>query len=131
MRRLLLVSVAAVLAGCAVMGPPAVPTTNTFIVFFESTSAGLTPEAQKEIDLAAVKIKAVHPSHVLIAVYSKATTANPGNPTLADPRYDAVAAALVADGVDPHLIAPTELTNLDVQAGSAGNRRVEIHLAND
>ncbi|MGA7711493.1 MAG: OmpA family protein [Rhizomicrobium sp.] len=131
MRRLLWLSIIAVLAGCTVMGPSPVPATKTFVVFFDSASARLTPAAQADVDLAAATIKSTHPAHVSIAVYIKAATGDPANPRLADPRFDAVEAALVADGVDPHILVRRKLTDMEVHANPSGDRRAEIHLLKD
>ena len=51
MRRLLWLSIIAVLAGCTVMGPSPVPATKTFVVFFDSASARLTPAAQAVLSI--------------------------------------------------------------------------------
>lgn len=129
MRTLLWLSAAALLAGCAVLHSP--PTSNTFVVFFDSASSALTPQAKTEVDLAAAEIKSTHPAHVVIATYAKAVAADASNPKLADPRFDVVEGALVADGVNPHILAGAMLTDTQVKADSTGDRRVEIRLFKD
>ncbi len=126
MRSFLWLLVIPVLAGCALMRTP--PVTNTFVMFFDLGSMVLSPAAKAEIDLAAEKIKATHPAHVAIAVYPKIIAEDGSNPRLADSRFDVVEGALVADGVDQRILARAMLTDLEVKAGPAGNRRIEIRL---
>lgn len=129
MRKLLWLSATALLAGCALVQPP--PTSNTFVVFFGSASSALTPQAKTEIDLAAAEIKSTHAAHVVIATYTKAVAGDASNPKLADPRFDVVEGALVADGVDAHILARAMLTDMEVKADPTGDHRVEIRLFKD
>ncbi|MDE2498574.1 MAG: OmpA family protein [Alphaproteobacteria bacterium] len=126
MRSFLWIFIVAVLAGCSLMRTP--PATNTFVMFFDPGSAALSSAAKVEIDLAADKIKSTKPAHVAIAVYPKTITGDGSNPKLADSRFNAVEAALVADGVDARIVARAMLTDLEVKAGPDGNRRAEIRL---
>jgi len=104
-------------------GPPA----RTFIVFFPSDRVNLLlPDDKEIVRQAAESIKALHPSIVRIA--DEPTVAGGANPRSADPRFEAVEAELIADGVDQKLLARAALTDLDAKVGPADNRRVEIRL---
>jgi len=129
MRALACICSIVLLAGCSVFQPA--PETDTFVLFFNPASATLTPEAKTEIDLAAAAIKQRHPAHVAIAAYRAPVRGDASNPKLADPRFDIVANALIADGVDTNILARTMLTDTDVKAGADGDRRVEILLLKD
>lgn len=112
------------LAACTILRqepPPA------YVVFFTGKSIALTPDAQKIIADAAAKVQRSHPQMVQIA--GPGTRIARGyNPKLADPRMDAVANALVADGVDKKLLVRTSLTTGDANVDLSGASRVEIRL---
>ena len=98
MKPAILLFAASLLAACQSAGTnlPA-----TFIVFFHSGSAELTPEAQTAIAQAADAVKASRPSQVAIA----SGVAQGDNLRLAEPRYLAVQRALVGRGVAAASIA--------------------------
>jgi outer membrane protein OmpA-like peptidoglycan-associated protein len=108
---------AALLAGCQ-STPPA---PATFIVFFTSGSAELTPDAQAAIGRAAEAARG-GVSQVAIA----SGVAQGDNLKLAEPRYLAVQRALVARGVAERLIARSSLPDTGVNSGPTADTRVEI-----
>jgi len=99
-----------------------------FIVFFSGDSATLTPEAQLIVKNAASRIRDAHPATVMIAAGVKAG----GNMQLSEPRFQAVREALVADGIEPAIIARAPIPGprlASVDGGlSSGDERAEIRL---
>jgi hypothetical protein len=114
------------LGGCASgvqQDPP-----SHFIVFFSGDSATLTPEAQLIVKDAASRIRDARPATVMIAAGVKAGD----NMDISEPRFQAVREALVADGIEPAIIARAPLPGpkLAVVDGglSSGDERAEIRL---
>ncbi len=99
-----------------------------FIVFFSGDSATLTPAAQLIVKDAASHIRDTRPATVMIAAGVKAG----GNMELSEPRFNAVREALVADGIEPAIIARAPIPGpklASVDGGlSAGDERAEIRL---
>jgi len=99
-----------------------------FIVFFSGDSATLTPEAQLIVKDAASRIRDARPATVMIAAGVKAGD----NMDISEPRFQAVREALVADGIEPAIIARAPLPGpkLAVVDGglSSGDERAEIRL---
>ena len=111
----------AVLASCAHQGADTPP---VFIVFFHSGSAELVPESQAIIDQAVAAIRRMHPASVALA----SGVASGDNLRLAEPRFASIRQALVAKGVAASLIARSSLPDAKLNAGAAGDTRVEIML---
>jgi outer membrane protein OmpA-like peptidoglycan-associated protein len=82
----------ALLAACSAPDQP-----RPFVVFFETDSAALTPEAQQVIAQAAAKAHDV--AHSKIVVAGRADGSTPHDATLADQRAMAVMQALTVQGV--------------------------------
>lgn len=123
-RFLVAAALCASLAACSVLRPEPPP---AYVVFFTGKSIELTPDAQKIIAKAAAKAQRMRPQMVQIA--GPGTRIAKGyNPKLANPRMDAVADALVADGVDKALLVRTSLTTGDADVDLSGASRVEIRL---
>jgi outer membrane protein OmpA-like peptidoglycan-associated protein len=120
MKRVSLVLAALLLSACQA----AAPLPATFIVFFHSGSAELTPEAQAAIAQAADAARASHASGIAIA----SGVAQGDNLRLAEPRYAAVQRALVARGVAAASIARSSLPDAGVNTGPTADTRVEIIL---
>jgi outer membrane protein OmpA-like peptidoglycan-associated protein len=118
---LLLFAAALALAACQ---SASAPLPATFIVFFHSGSAELTPEAQAAIAQAAAAVQASRPSHVAIA----SGVAQGDNLRLAEPRYLAVQRALIGRGVAAASIARSSLPDAGVNTGPTADTRVEIIL---
>ncbi|HET7335024.1 MAG TPA: hypothetical protein VFI93_07890 [Rhizomicrobium sp.] len=112
------------LAACSILKPEPAP---AYVVFFIGKSVELTPDAQKIISKAAAKAKRMRPQMVQIA--GPGTHIVKGyDPSFAGPRMDAVANALVADGVDKALLVRTSLTTGAADVDLSGASRVEIRL---
>jgi outer membrane protein OmpA-like peptidoglycan-associated protein len=100
-------------------GPP------DFDIFFSSGSVELSTEAHKVVDQAADAIRITKPTSVTIAAGVLAGN----NLKLAQPRFEAVRLALIADGVSTELIARAAIPDTDEkEVGGTGNQRVEIRL---
>ncbi|MEI9889124.1 MAG: hypothetical protein WDN08_21985 [Rhizomicrobium sp.] len=122
MKRLVPLSLALILvAGCSTFGGRA---PDQYMVFFSSSTTVLSPDARAVVDKAASAIRSTHPDSVLIA----AGIASGDNLKLAQPRFDAVREALIADGVSPDLIARTAIADASLSVGTTGDQRVEIQL---
>ena len=112
------------------MGHPPSSTAETapvYIVFFHFDSTVLTPVGQQIIAQAAKSALATKPRKIEIAGYTEAS-APPATKKFAEPRFKAVEAALVADGVDPGLLSRAPLADQEAALPSTGDRRVEIRL---
>jgi hypothetical protein len=122
MRRIFLfTALAAALAGCSTVSNETAP---VYIVFFHPGAAIIAPEAVSAIDQAATAIRRAQPGSVAIA----SGVAVGDNLRLAGPRFDAVRQALVARGVNASLIVRSALPDAKLNAGTAGDTRVEILL---
>jgi len=119
--RYIVVLAALCLGGCTIFHRD-VP--SVYVVFFSKGSIALAPDAKKIVDQAAVDIKSTHPASVTIG----AGTSSGSDPHLSQPRFGAVRDALVADGVDPNLIARSSIADDGMDAGVVGDQRVEIRL---
>lgn len=96
-------------------------TPSTFIVFFASGSAELTPDAAAIVRDAATIINRTHPASVIIAA---GTQAGMG---LSQPRFAAVRQALIDDGVGEDVIARSAIADPKLDIAPA-RQRVEIRL---
>ncbi len=121
MRLIPLSIVLVLLAGCAAFDRQA---PDQYMVFFSSGNIELSPDARAVVAKAASTIRNTHPQSVMIA----AGEATGDNLKLAQPRFNAVRDALIADGVDPELIARTAIADTALNAGATGDQRVEIKL---
>jgi outer membrane protein OmpA-like peptidoglycan-associated protein len=132
-RKLLLSACLLALAGCSTMrslhlAPDrAADRAPVYIVFFHYDAAVLTPDARRIVDAAAASVRDTKPAVVELAGYAE-TSAMPGARHLADPRFNAVTDALIADGVDPRLLARVPLTDSEASLPATADRRVEIRL---
>ena len=102
-------------------------TPPVYVVFFEGKSPDLTPDAKDIIGKAAVKARLKPGAMVQIA--GPSTKVAPGyDPSLAQPRIDAVVAQLLADGVDKDKLVQTSLTDKPIAGDLTGAERVEIRV---
>jgi outer membrane protein OmpA-like peptidoglycan-associated protein len=122
MQRVFALSMAlGLLAGCSTFMHEA---PAKYLVFFSASDTNLSPDARAVVDHAAAAIRGTHPDSVMIA----AGIATGDNLKLAQPRFDAVRAALVADGVSDDLIARSAIADASLSVGATGDQRVEIKL---
>jgi outer membrane protein OmpA-like peptidoglycan-associated protein len=96
-------------------------------VFFHYDSTVLTTAAREIIDAAAKSALATNPRKIEVAGYTEAN-APPPTRKFAEPRFKAVEAALVADGVDRALLSRAPLPDQEAALPSTADRRVEIRL---
>ncbi len=109
------------LAACA--SNPSQPS-PIYIVFFHQGSADITPESRQMIDQAAAAIRKTHPPSVALA----SGVAVGDNVRLAEARFEVIRAGLISKGVPATLIARSSLPDAKLDAGLAGDTRVEIML---
>jgi outer membrane protein OmpA-like peptidoglycan-associated protein len=130
MRKILVLAAAAMLvAGCTmynnfVSGPPSV-----FVVFFPDRSTDLTPAGQ-EIARSVAAAAHLSPEKV-VQLTGPSTVIAPGyDPSLAEPRMEAVQHILQMDGVSPdRIVRSSETTDgVNVKSDPSGAQRVEIRL---
>lgn len=114
------------LAGCKT-APPSTP--RTYLVFFHSDSADLSPEARQVVDQAAAGVTAFKPSTVAVASFADKVGTPAYNQHLSERRVAAVEQALVADGVSPGLLLRVPLAEAEAANQGTGDRRVEIRLS--
>ena len=101
MRWIMLIAISAALAACTQSPPPPEPQpTRVFTVYFDASSADLTPTAQEIIGDVADALRKASPSRIVVE--GQALAGRPGDAELAVKRADTVIAALVKAGVDPN-----------------------------
>jgi len=128
MRKILAFTILLTLCGCGTFGmfsgPPPV-----YVVFFPDRTTTLTSDGQTIVTHAAQAAMAHGSQSVSIA--GPSTKVAPGyDPALAEPRMEAVEAALIAQGVArSRLIRASETTDgVNVKSDPSGAQRVEIRL---
>jgi len=98
-----------------------------YVVFFDGQSTALTQDAKDIIEKAAVKARLKPDAQVQVA--GPSTKVAPGyDPSLAQPRIDAVIAELTADGVAKEKLVQASLTTDAVKVDTSGAERVEIRI---
>jgi outer membrane protein OmpA-like peptidoglycan-associated protein len=128
MRKILVLAAAVLVAGCSawnfISGPPSV-----FVVFFPDRSTDLTPTGQ---EIARSVAAAAHLSpEKTVQLTGPSTLIAPGyDPSLAEPRMEAVQQVLERDGVSPdRIVRASETTDgVNVKSDPSGAQRVEIRL---
>lgn len=100
-------------------------------IFFKDESAELTPDARALVAKAASEAKSWNAKSINVDGFAGRDGARDAHEALSAKRAEAVAAALVADGVSPNLIHRVEGHG---DAGAipgvtVGERRVEIRIA--
>ena len=129
----LLIAIVLPLAGCAGMNSGAgvardfedVP--RIYIVFFAVDSSELDEAARGVIAEAARDSMRFQPTTIQIAGFSGDGPESTVSPALAEGRFSAVANALAAEGLDPSLIARSELVD-DPDLPEIAEQRIEIHF---
>ena len=116
------------LTGCGTMNflssPPPV-----YVVFFPDHDMALSGDALDIVRKAAADAKIKNAD--MVQITGPSTKIAPGyDPSLAEPRMEAVEAALVADGVSKDRLVRASLTTTDVnvKADASGAQRVEIRV---
>ncbi len=97
---------------------------SSFIVFFASGAADLTPEARIIVDQAAAAARQNNPR--MVAVSTGALSSD--NLALAQPRFAAIRDALIADGVPVDIIARANIAGEEDAASPLADQRAEIRL---
>jgi outer membrane protein OmpA-like peptidoglycan-associated protein len=102
MRWIVLIAISVALAACTQPSapPPEPPPTRVFTVYFDASSADLTPTAQEIIGNVADALRRDQPSKIIVEGQARAGA--PGDAELAVKRADTVVAALAKAGVDPN-----------------------------
>jgi outer membrane protein OmpA-like peptidoglycan-associated protein len=128
MRKLLVLAAALVVAGCSawnfVSGPPSV-----FVVFFPDHSTDLTSDGQ-EIARSVAAAAHLSPEKVVQLTGPSTMIAQGYDPSLAEPRMQAVQQILQMDGVSPdRIVRASETTDgVNMKSDPSGAQRVEIRL---
>jgi hypothetical protein len=129
----LLIAFVLPLAGCAGVDSAAdIPrdfedAPRNYIVFFAEDSAALDDAARGVIAQAAQDSAQVQPMAIHIAGLSGEGPQSRVSPALAERRFSAVANALAAEGLDPSLIARSELAD-DPDLPDFAVQRIEIQF---
>ena len=138
MKRLLLLCLMLTVAGCAMPPPPPPPppapppAPPPYLVFFDWNSAVVGPSGREVIALAAQAFKAGAPVTVQVTGFTDTSGSADYNQRLSERRANAVAAALVQDGVPQTNLVVTGRGENDLRVPTPGgvrepqNRRVEI-----
>ncbi len=119
-------------AGPAVAPPP--PATQTFVVFFDSGRATLTPQGRRAAEDAVVAFKRGNASHIAIAGYTDTAGNARANEALSRRRAETVRDYLVAHGVPRSEMSVGWHGENDLRVPTADsvpraqNRRVEINI---
>ena len=127
LRRLACLALLAALAGCAGFrsGPAA---EGPFLVFFETGSATLTPEAREIVRQAAEAAEASPPDSIVVLGHASTEGTREANQTLSARRVRAVERALEQSGVAPALLRLTALGEATARRADVSERYVRIIL---
>jgi len=128
MRKIIGVTLLLSLTGCGTMdflssSPP------VYVVFFPDHQTALTADGANIVRHVAADAKSK--GMQMVQVTGPSTKIAPGyDPSLAEPRIEAVEAALLAGGISKDRLARASLTTTDVnvKADPSGAQRVEIRL---
>jgi len=126
MRKILGLTLVLSLSGCGTMDflssePP------VYVVFFPDHATTLSGDAADIVRKAAGDAKIKNAD--MVQITGPSTKIAPGyDPSLAEPRMQAVEAALVADGVSKDRLVRASLTTTDVKSDASGAQRVEIRV---
>lgn len=116
------------LAGCGTLDFLS-PSPPVYVAFFPDRATTLTGDAAAIVRKAAADAKIKNAD--MVQITGPSTKIAPGyDPSLAEPRIEAVEGALVADGVSKDRIVRASLTTTDVnvKADASGAQRVEIRV---
>jgi hypothetical protein len=116
------------LAGCGTLNFLS-PSPPVYVVFFPDHATTLTGAAADIVRKAASEAKMKNAD--MVQITGPSTKIAPGyDPSLAEPRMQAVEATLVSDGVSKDRLVRASLTTTDVnvKADASGAQRVEIRV---
>jgi outer membrane protein OmpA-like peptidoglycan-associated protein len=128
MRKLIALTLFVGLGGCSTFDFLS-PAPSVYVLFFPDHSTVLTQDGRHIVDHIADDAK--NKSAKLLQITGPSTQVTPGyDPSLAEPRIDAVEAALLADGISKdRMVRTSETTDgLNVTHDPSGAQRVEIRL---
>jgi outer membrane protein OmpA-like peptidoglycan-associated protein len=140
MKRLLVISALLAMVACAQQPPPPPVASNppppapppppptTYTVFFDYNSARIGPAGREIVQLAASGYKAGAPSGVQVVGFTDPSGGARYNQRLSLQRANAVATALVQDGVPQGSIAVSGDGETTTGSGPGQDRRVDITL---
>jgi outer membrane protein OmpA-like peptidoglycan-associated protein len=104
---------------------------KSFVIFFRTDSAELTPEALLEIELIAEEAQRIRATGVGIVGYSGSAGAPAVNLRLSEQRAVAVETALLARNVPPDIIVRTYHGATEVVDGQIEGQRVEVVVTHE
>jgi outer membrane protein OmpA-like peptidoglycan-associated protein len=113
-------------AGCAAFEPS--PSDGPFLLFFETGSADLTPEAQAIVAKAAAAAQERRPSAIAVLGYASREGEAAANRALSERRVQAVERALEQAGVAPALLRPSALGEAAARRADVSERYVQIQF---
>ena len=103
----------------------------TYVAFFGTNSADLTPDGYAIVQRAAKGVDTVHPQTVQIVGFSDRVGSEAADNNIAERRTEVVEKTLIELGVPGSIITAVQLGQPADELGPTANRRVEIHLIKD
>jgi hypothetical protein len=128
MRKLVILTLFLGLCGCGTF-PFGSEAQQVYVVFFQAHSVTLTDDGHHIVDHVAADAKMQGAK--IVQITGPSTQVAPGyDPSLAEPRIEAVEAALLADGIGKDRLARASETTdgLNVTHDPSGAQRVEMRL---
>lgn len=117
--------VAAALAACAAPQPPP-GDAGAYLLFFETDSAELTPEARTVAYRAAADVAALKPTAIAVLGFASKEGPADANQQLSNARVKTVERTLEEAGVDPALLRPLALGETQATRADVSERYVKI-----
>ena len=116
---------AVLLAGCATPQPPP-GEAGAYLLFFETDSAELTPEARTVAYRAAADAAALKPAAIAVLGFASKEGRADVNQQLSDARVKTVERSLQEAGVNPALLRPLALGETGATRADVSERYVKI-----
>lgn len=117
---------AAALAACAAPPQPPPAEAGPYLLFFQTDSAELTPEARTVAYKAAAAAAALKPSAIAVLGFASKEGPADANRELSDARVKTVERTLQEAGVDPALLRPLALGETRATRADVSERYVKI-----